>query len=524
MRANTPHAAGPFSRLPPPAATALLLLGSLLALILFYLGVVLNIPMDADAGSLMLMAQAILDGNLLLSSWTLGTISFFTTELPFYVAGVALLGLTWKVIYLLAALHWASVVLLVCYLSVTDEAPGSRLAKLLVAFSLSLFVASLAIDNAYLSTGHLVAYAYCLIGLICIRRLERTDARRYYVCLGGFLTLAMIGDTFALYLMAIPVAGVCLIRMLMGGTRRTSARLLLTVLASVVCAVAALALVRQLGGPRVPGPAAVPIGLSEFGPHMRVVLAAALKLFAVPSHEALVAPPGFMTDLVHAIALIMFVLVLGWVIRHFARQSLYVQVLAAMVLVNVLENVASARGGTVRYLLPALIFGIPLVSHVVFTWIHSGLLPKTALAYFLILLLSLMPRLSVTRAPSLADAIARDLLALDLTNGYGPHWGASGATVAAAGKVTVRPVYLQDGDEIAPFLCVADPTWYGAPANFLILNTADSSGLQPTRAQAISTFGEPSAVQSLGAYGDLLVWDHDITPQLAIPKPCDWQP
>jgi hypothetical protein len=83
---------------------------------------------------------------------------------------------------------------------------------------------------------------------------------------------------------------------------------------------------------------------------------------------------------------------------------------------------------------------------------------------------------------------------------------------------------LRNRSQIAPLLCMSDPTWYHSYADFLVINTDDASGLQPTREQAVGAFGEPVGIYSLGKYGDLLVWNHNITPQLAPAGPCEFRP
>src|SRR5262249_12053311 len=48
---------------------------------------------SSDDGTGVLEADAILRGNVLLRGWTLSNVSFVTTDLPFYIVGVALAGM-----------------------------------------------------------------------------------------------------------------------------------------------------------------------------------------------------------------------------------------------------------------------------------------------------------------------------------------------------------------------------------------------------------------------------------------------
>src|SRR5262249_55271617 len=50
-------------------------------------------PVSSDDATGVLEADAILHGNVLLRGWTLSNVSFVTTDLPFYIVGVALAGM-----------------------------------------------------------------------------------------------------------------------------------------------------------------------------------------------------------------------------------------------------------------------------------------------------------------------------------------------------------------------------------------------------------------------------------------------
>ena len=50
-------------------------------------------PVSSDDATGVLEADAVLRGNVLLRGWTLSNVSFTTTDLPFYIAGVAIYGI-----------------------------------------------------------------------------------------------------------------------------------------------------------------------------------------------------------------------------------------------------------------------------------------------------------------------------------------------------------------------------------------------------------------------------------------------
>ncbi len=499
--------------IPDWARWVIVLAGALALLSLFYLGVVLSIPYTADAGTVVVMAKAVLDGNVLLRGWILGTVSFFTTELPFYIAGILALGLGWKVIYAVSALHWALVALLVVVLSLADEPATSRLTKIGVALCLTMYLAALAVDTLYLSSAHLVAFADCLVCLLLVRRMDERTRWTLYLAYGAVLTLAMLGDAFALYLLAIPVGAVCLLRLAGRLSKPPLIPLISATAASVLVSRGLIWLLRQVGGAVWLGPSAVFVSPQALVGNVASVLGAILELFAVHLPEASAAPSAWAIDLVHLLGLLLFSAVVLNAIRRVKSLDLFTQILAAIVVVNLLENVLSTRAGSARYLAPSLIFGIVLVSRALYDWTLFRAHPRWILIGSIALGASLVPRLAYSKPVSQSDGLAKMLTELHLVNGYAPYWRANSTTVATGGSVTVRPVYWFNG-RIAPYPCFSDPAWYKGYADFLVVAAGDSSDNQVGREQAIQILGQPRNVYSLGAYGDLLVWNHDITPFL----------
>ena len=74
-----------------------------------------------------------------------------------------------------------------------------------------------------------------------------------------------------------------------------------------------------------------------------------------------------------------------------------------------------------------------------------------------------------------------------------------------------------DGGKLHRYPVFSDEGWYSGYANFLVIDAYDTSGLHPTREQAVEMFGAPVTEYELYKYGYLLVWDHDITPYVIVP-------
>ncbi len=60
------------------------------------------VEMDSDYANLVLEANDILSGNVLLSGWIQTGISFITTDLPFFVLGALFCGISAKTYYIAA--------------------------------------------------------------------------------------------------------------------------------------------------------------------------------------------------------------------------------------------------------------------------------------------------------------------------------------------------------------------------------------------------------------------------------------
>ncbi len=503
----------------PFARTALLLLGSVLLLTAFYLGVVLNLPYNSDEATALLAAQSVVQGNVLLHGWTLDTAAWYTTELPPLVMGVLTLGLSWKVMYAATAVSLALVAVLIIHVSLDEGRQPMSAGRILVPAVLTFFLPGMVLGDGILSSAHLMGYAYSLVCVFCLRRIEQTGERYWQAVFAVFLALAIIGDLFAFYFMALPILVVCAVRLVLMGSDRTTLRVLAATVASLAFSALVLGLAALVGGAAVPGKPAGFVSVQELGRNAYLLLANSLALFSVGIPGKPIVGLGTLLDLIHLSGWLLLAFTIWVTVRHVRTLALATQITAAVVVFNLLENLFSTAPGpgAARYLAPALIFGILLMSRVVTDSTLVRNHPRLILAGCLILFLSLLPPLSFSKPVSPGDALARMLLRLGLENGYGPGRRSNNITVATAGQVTVRAVRLAGEGLLAPQQSLSDSDWYHSYANFLVINAQGQPGFDPTREQAISILGPPAEQYELYRYGYLLVWDHDITPFLSRP-------
>jgi len=466
----------------------------------------------------MVMARSMLEGNWLLKGWTVAHQPLFTTELPFYVAGILVLGFSWKVIYLITALHWAMIAWIIIYMSATAGNERPTPSRMFVATCLTFYLPGVLLANEWISANHLVGFFYCLICLLGIRNVARTGRLSGYVVYAVFLTLAAIGDIFAVYLVAIPVAVVCAARMVAYGLQRKTTGLLIATAAAVAVSRLVVFLITYLGGAQLPGPPSEFVDLAGLANNIYGLVASLLTLFGVSFLGRATVSVWAAIGLMHFSGLCLVAFAVYASLRGIGKASLPTQITVMIIVFNLLEFALSAQSGPAasKYLAPTLFFGIILASEMVFqSWLFRDR-RRLVLGCFVVLAISLLPRLSFVKPKSPADELGKLLIRTGLTHGYGPYWRADNTTVSTAGQALVAPVFL-DGGKLHRYPVFSDERWYSGYANFLVIDAYDTSGLHPTREQAVEMFGAPVTEYELYKYGYLLVWDHNITPYVNVP-------
>jgi len=81
-------------------------------LFLCYLGLSWTVPNGSDGADQALQAWDMLHGNWLLRGWTVGDVSYYTTELPEYMVVELIRGLGTDVVHVAAAVTYTLLVLL----------------------------------------------------------------------------------------------------------------------------------------------------------------------------------------------------------------------------------------------------------------------------------------------------------------------------------------------------------------------------------------------------------------------------
>ncbi len=527
---------------PTDARAAVLVLGlaGLLALGFVTARVANAYPVSSDDATGVLEAASVLQGNLLLRGWTVSNVSFVTTDLPFYVAGVAIRGLDPALLREVPAAVYVTAV----GFAVVLAASGSRsagLAAAAVVVVLALPAGGLAefVTKGYTRVGTSIGLFMALLALggAAGRRVSMAKLGLFTVLVG----LTLFSDTYMLVIAVAAVLVVCLI----GALRRETyenlglGRIAIATCLAVLLGVSMTWLIRALGGFE-----AEPLPLKDYfstnDPLGMMAANARALANNLPSLYRCDLPDagGFPVQAVWLGCLIGPALLAGalWSGRPFGRRrarfDFVGDVLWVSMVLGLAAFLASANEkdrGTLRYMVPFVLSGAVLTGRVI-----GGRMRSVGLVIAALVLLAVAYCVTVAwdlQKPPANDpavGLARWLQENDLRQGYGPYWDASIVTALGRGRVAVRPVRGREiGPRrvaIEPFRWMSDEAWYReSPANFVVYRPDPGPKYHFLINESIvsACFGPPSASYAIGPYL-VLVWDRDLRPLLVRGLP--WVP
>jgi len=497
-------------------------------------------PVSSDDATGVLEAASILEGNLLLRGWTVSNVSFVTTDLPFYVAGVAIRGLDPSLLREVPSAVYATLV----GFAVVLAASGSRaagLAAATVVVLLGLPAGGLAefVTKGYTRVGTSIGLFVALLALggAAGRRVSMAKLGLFTVLVG----LTLFSDTYMLVIAVAAVLVVCLI----GALRRETyenlglGRIAIATCLAVLLGLSMTWLIRALGGFE-----AEPLPLKDYFSTNDPLGMMAANARALANNLPLL----YRCDLPEGGGWSAWSIWLGcligpallacalWWGRPMRRGRLRFDFVGDVLWVSMGLGVAAflASGnekdrGTLRYMVPFVLSGAVLTARVLSVRARSvrlvgGVLGVLAAAYGV----TVAWDLAKPPADDHAAGLARRLQEHDLRQGYGPYWDASIVTACGRACVAVRPVRGREVWPrrlvIEPFRWMSDEAWYReAPANFVVYRSDPGAKYHFLINESVcaTCFGRPLARYAIGPYV-VLVWDRDLRPLLARGLP--WAP
>jgi len=227
------------------------------AVVLFiaYLRMSWTYPATSDGADQALQAWDMLHGNLLLHGWTLGDVTYYSTEIPQYALIELIRGLGADVVHIGGASTYTLLVLAAGLLARGRATGREGLIRLLIAVGIMLAPQFGNATHLLLSQpDHLGTQLPLLLVFLMLDRAPR----RWYVpvAAGIVLTWVIIADRMALLDAAVPLALVCGARVLLAVLRHRRSlasqwyelSLVAASVLSFVVATLAVRLISDLGG------------------------------------------------------------------------------------------------------------------------------------------------------------------------------------------------------------------------------------------------------------------------------------
>jgi len=483
-----------------------------------YLRQARTIWVTSDGASNALQAWDMLHGNLLLHGWWLSDVTFYTTELPEYMAVEVARGLSASVVWTGAAITYTLLVMGTAALAAgrRDARPARRVARGLLAAGIVLAPSSVLGTPMLLSSpDHTGTSVPLLAALLLIDRAPAVAAGRgrwlVPVAAGLLLAWVQVADQVALFAGAVPVAVVCGLRWVRG-RERADATLAIAAVASVPAALGALRVVRALGGfyvsPVTAGGAGLLAPLSQLPFHARMLGDSILVLFGANYFDqtsatlrliALAHLVGLAVALAGLLAATHLLLT-----RRLDRVSqilvtaLTIMLVAGLLSTHLLDILAAHEVAVIERFGAALagrVLGGPLARPRLAPLLGIGLVASVGFLCY---------DGSLASYGAGSQPVADWLVAHHMGNGVAAYWQADVTTLVSGGRVTVAPVSMASG---AIYQWEAEAGWYTSTAHYAISPPDPTRATSPALARAL--FGPPARTYHVDGWV-VQVWHRDV--------------
>jgi hypothetical protein len=479
--------------------------------------------LNSDGAADILQAHNMLQGNVLLHGWQLSQVSFWSTELPQYMLLESVMGVRVAVVHVAGAMTCTLLVLLAALLAKGRATGREAVVRMLVAGGIML-APQLGPGTAIfmLSPDHAGTAVPLLVTWLVVDRLAD---RRWWtpVIVVVLLAWALVADPLVLWAGVVPlaVAGVARAGHQLAVERRplASARPDLALAAAALLAIpaasAAYWLIRADGGYRLLPLADQMIPVDALVRSLTGTLKDVLALFGA-DFLGLTARPATALAAVHLVGLGLAIWGVAVAVRRFPRDTdRVVQILLIAVLAIVTAMVISGRamglhptdGRVMAPMLPsvAALTGRVLAGRL----IPARLISVRVLPLLGVALLGYVAALGYGAAqpptPTVNQPLATWLVAHHFDYGLSGYWLGSSVTVVSGQRAQLRPIQPSpSGAGLGPTI-EAQASWYNPrqhDADFVIVPAGLTHNVppDPTRSEALATFGEPTRVYRVGTH------------------------
>jgi hypothetical protein len=506
-------------------------------LFLCYLRVSATQVVAPDGASNALEAWSMLHGNLLLHGWTLTDVSFYTTELPEYMAVELIRGLGPSVVHTSAAFTYTLLVLLAGLVAKGRQTGREGVARALIGSGLML--APQLGDPVYVLLGspdHVGTGVPLLLTFLVLDRAPR----RWWTppVLALMLTWAMIGDSLTLIVAVIPLAAVCAVRvyraLVLRGISLAAQWFEVSLIAAGVVAAGLATLVLRvighLGGFALLAQVQGLVEAGHVGLHLRLAGEGVLALFGADVFDH---PQGAEAVIVwfHLLGVGLVAWAVGRALRHFfSRDDLLVQVLVVAIVVNLAAYVISSLPVTIfdtREIAQVLPFGAVLAGRLLSGRLLAGEAVKARLAVAVATALALALACYAAAlgfaavqpaAPARNQALADWLVAHHLDAGLGVYTEDNVTTLESGGRVLLITASWEPTGA-RPRAYQSEASWADPRlhyANFVVNTSVDGPRSDIPYRDLVAAFGRPAATYRVGPFV-IMVWPKNLLDDLRGP-------
>jgi hypothetical protein len=497
------------------------------AVVLFgcYLRLSMTQAVTSDGASNALQAWDMLHGNLLLRGWTLTDVSFYTTELPQYMAIELVRGLGPDVVHTAAAMSYTLLVLLAGFLAKGGATGREGLVRFGIAAGIMLapqpgpgaFILLLAPDHTGTQVPILVTWLV----------LDRAPRRAWVpAAIGLLLAWVQVADRITLIIAAVPLALACAVRVFHGlvlrhepvRSRWYELSLGAAAAASVPVAMLAVTLIRSAGGYSLQPVNMALSGLHQLPARAGIMVRGVLALFGA---DFVHLPWGIaaLIAVVHLVGVALAVVAVGLGLRRFLTSELLVAVLTAAVLLNLGGYVISTLAVTdwsTRQIAGVLPAGAVLAGRLLAGRLLAGRVTKARLVPLLAAAgvcyaAALGYGVTQPAQPAVGQDLAGWLASHHLSYGLSGYGYANTTTLASGGRVALRPATWLPA-EVTPGPEEYDTSWYDKQrhyANFVVLGVVPGQFDPMTPAELRRIFGPSARTYRFGQYV-IMTWNENL--------------
>ncbi len=499
---------------------------------------------NSDGASQALQGWDMLHGNVLLHGWSLGDVSYYTTEVPQYALVELLRGLNSDDVHVAAAMTYTLAVLLAALLAKGTATGRQAVARALIAVGIMLAPQLSSGVNILLSSPDHIGTSVPVMAAWLI--VDRARPRWYVpVITGAVLGWAMAADELVALIGVLPLAAVCAIRVLRAAAIQRKAlaaqwydmALGAAAVAGAAAAMLALHVIRAAGGFAMPAPT-THLAHGTLLAHNLGVAGQGLLLLGGADFLGLRPSAGAAFTVLHLAGVLVAACGTCLAAWRFPRdRDRVAQLLVAGVAINLAAFVLSTRAGVVtqaREIAPVLPFsaalagrllGGPLLARPLLarTLLARPLLarrlgPAVAVPLLLAVMLGYLAGLAVEiskpAVPAQDQQLTSWLEARHLHTGLSGYWESNVVTLTSGGRVRIRLVNVSyRRGRLLPSSFEGRADWYDPrrnTANFVVLfpGAAEYHGFTQEWA-VLATFGKPARTYHVGAY-TVLVWDKNL--------------